>query len=92
MVNTGWVDGPSETNCRISLKITRQLVTSAVSGDLNNVEYENLDIFNLKIPIFCPNIDNRILNPKNIWKSPNHWESAAIDLKFRFDQNFEKYI
>lgn len=90
LVNTGWCGGAAGTVPRMKLKYTREMVTAAISGELNNVEYEKDDIFNLYIPKECPNVPSEILNPKNVWKDKEKYLESAKNLAGKFVDNFAK--
>lgn len=90
LVNTGWCGGSAGTVPRMKLKYTREMVSAAISGKLNNVEYEKDEIFNLNIPKECPNIPSEILNPRNLWKDEDEYLKAALDLSKKFVENFSK--
>ncbi|MBR6521935.1 MAG: phosphoenolpyruvate carboxykinase (ATP) [Oscillospiraceae bacterium] len=88
LVNTGWCGGAAGTVPRMNLKYTRAMVTAALSGALNEVEYELDPIFNVNIPKSCPNVPEEILNPKNLWKDAAAYEDAAKKLASEFVKNF----
>ena len=90
LVNTGWVGGAAGTVPRMKLKYTRAMVTAALAGELNQVEYELDPIFNVNIPKTCPNVPEEILNPRNAWADKAAYEAQAKDLAKRFAENFEK--
>ena len=88
LVNTGWCGGAAGTVPRMNLKYTRAMVTAALSGALNEVEYELDPIFNVQIPKSCPNVPEEILNPKNLWKDQAAYEESAKKLASEFVKNF----
>ena len=90
LVNTGWCGGAAGTVPRMKLKYTRAMVTAALAGDLDNVEYELDPIFNVNIPKSCPNVPAEILNPKNIWEDKAAYEASAKNLAKKFADNFAK--
>ena len=90
LVNTGWCGGAAGTVPRMKLKYTRAMVTAALAGDLDNVEYELDPIFNVNIPKSCPNVPSEILNPKNIWEDKAAYEASAQNLAKKFADNFAK--
>ena len=90
LVNTGWVGGAAGTVPRMKLKYTRAMVTAALAGELDGVEYELDPIFNVNIPKTCPNVPEEILNPRNAWADKAAYEAQAKDLAKRFAENFEK--
>ncbi|UII31566.1 phosphoenolpyruvate carboxykinase (ATP) [Fulvivirga ulvae] len=91
LVNTGWSGGPYGIGSRMSLKITRGLITAALNGDLNDVEYEKHEIFGLNMPKTCPNVPESVLNPKNTWADKEAYDLKANDLANAFNKNFEKF-
>lgn len=91
LVNTGWTGGPYGVGSRISLKITRALITAALNGQLNDVEYETHEIFGLMMPKSCPNVPDEVLNPKKTWKDPVAYDKEANDLANAFNENFKKF-
>lgn len=88
LVNTGWCGGAAGTVPRMKLKYTRAMVSAALSGELNNVEYELDPIFNVNIPKSCPNVPAEILNPKKQWTDQNAYEISAKALAMKFAENF----
>ncbi len=91
LINTGWSGGPFGVGERMSLKYTRAMITAALNGDLDNVEYHKHEIFGLDIPMECPNVPNEVLDPKNTWEDKNAYDDKANDLASKFVANFEKY-
>lgn len=90
LVNTGWCGGAAGTVPRMKLKYTRAMVSAALAGELNNVEYELDPIFNLNIPKTCPNVPSEILNPRNVWEDMAKYEESAKTLAKKFQENFAK--
>ncbi|MGB9809576.1 MAG: phosphoenolpyruvate carboxykinase (ATP), partial [Caldanaerobacter sp.] len=54
LVNTGWSGGPYGVGTRIKLEYTRRMVSAALKGELDKVEFTKDPIFNLNIPVSCP--------------------------------------
>ena len=91
LVNTGWSGGPYGIGSRINLAYTRAMVTAALNGSLDDVEFVKDPIFNLSIPTSCPGVPSEILNPKNTWADKEAYEKATKNLATRFAENFKKY-
>ena len=64
LVNTGWTGGPYGTGSRMKLKYTRAMITAALNGELEKVEYKHDDLFNLDIPQSCPGAPSEVMNPR----------------------------
>ena len=91
LVNTGWIGGPYGVGHRISLKYTRRLIKAALNGELNDVSFTNLAVFNLKIPSYCPEVPGEILHPRNSWDDKSSYNSKRIELANLFIKNFEQF-
>ncbi|MBN1113287.1 MAG: phosphoenolpyruvate carboxykinase (ATP) [Bacteroidales bacterium] len=89
LVNTGWIGGSYGTGRRIDLKSTRAIIDAILNGDLENAEFETLPIFNLNIPKEVNGVEKNILNPRNIWESPENWDIEAKELAKKFINNFK---
>ncbi len=91
MINTGWIGGAYGTGSRISLKYTREMINAALSGKLNNVEYEKHPVFGMMMPKQCPNVPAELLNPRNTWAKKSAYDEKAKELAAMFIKNFENY-
>jgi phosphoenolpyruvate carboxykinase (ATP) len=50
LLNTGWVGGPYGVGKRISIQHTRALLTAALRGELEDVDYREDPIFGFQVP------------------------------------------
>lgn len=91
LVNTGWCGGAAGTVPRMKLRYTRAMVSAALSGALDDVEYVLDPIFNVYIPRSCPEVPSEILDPRNVWTDKAAYEKAAHTLAEKFRDNFKKY-
>jgi phosphoenolpyruvate carboxykinase (ATP) len=91
LLNTGWVGGKYGVGSRIKLSYTRSLITAALNGELDNVEYGTTPYFKLNFPKSCPNVPTEILEPKNAWQDKALFEQTAQNLAASFVKNFEQY-
>lgn len=91
LVNTGWTGGPYGTGKRMSLKYTRALIAAALNGELDNVQYENHEIFGVAMPKQCPGVPSEVLNPRNTWQDKDAYDAKANQLAGAFLKNFEKF-
>ena len=74
----------------MKLKYTRAMVTAALNGSFDNVEYKHDDIFNLDIPQSCPDVPSEIMNPRDTWADKDAYDAQAKKLAKMFQDNFEK--
>ena len=91
MINTGWSGGPYGIGSRMKLAYTRAMITAALEGKLDNVEFEAHPVFGMMMPKECPNVPSAILNPRNTWEDKNAYDEKAVSLGKQFVKNFEKY-
>jgi phosphoenolpyruvate carboxykinase (ATP) len=91
LVNTGWSGGPYGVGKRINLTYTRAMVRAALTDGLADTEFYNDGIFNLEIPISCPEVPSEILEPRNTWSDKRKYDSSARKLARLFVKNFEKF-
>jgi len=91
LINTGWTGGPHGVGERIKLKYTRAMITAALKGELNNMNYQTTDVFGLRIPESCPGVPSEMLDARNTWTDKNAFDNKANTLAEYFINNFEKY-
>ncbi len=91
LINTGWSGGPYGIGKRIDLKYTRLMVSSAINGNLNDVDYHHHEIFNLDYPDTCPKVPSEILDPKNTWHDKEKYDFSAKRLSNLFVTSFKKF-
>jgi phosphoenolpyruvate carboxykinase (ATP) len=91
LVNTGWTGGAYGIGSRIKLAYTRALITAALEGKLENIEYGETPFFKLRFPKACPNVPTEIMEPRNTWKDKNAFDIQASKLAAGFVKNFEQY-
>lgn len=92
LVNTGWIGGTAREVGRIPLKYTRAMISAAISGALNDVEYKLDPILNVYVPASCPGVPADMLWPENSWADTEKYQKAARKLASQFEMNFsEKY-
>jgi phosphoenolpyruvate carboxykinase (ATP) len=91
LVNTGWCGGPYGIGSRIKLAYTRALITAALNGDLDSVEYLSSPVFGLNTPKSCPNVPSDILYPRNVWPDKDMFDEKANVLANLFIKNFEQF-
>jgi len=92
LLNTGWSGGAYGKGKRISIKDTRSLLNAALRGDLDEkkVKHETHPVFNMRMPTSCPNVDAKILNPRNTWTDKAAYDAQAVKLRDMFRKNFQE--
>jgi phosphoenolpyruvate carboxykinase (ATP) len=91
LINTGWSGGSYGVGQRMKLSYTRAMITSALEGKLNNVEFEKLPIFDLAYPTSCEGVPSELLNPRATWLDKQAYDETANNLAVKFVKNFEKF-
>lgn len=91
LVNTGWSGGPYGIGSRMKIQYTRAMLDAALTGKLDDVEYDTEPLFNLKIPKSCAGVPAEVLNPRNTWKDKNAYDDSAKKLSRMFIDNFKEF-
>ncbi len=91
LINTGWTGGPYGVGTRMKLSYTRAMITAALNGELDGVEFEQHSVFGLAMPKTCPNVPSEVLSPRGAWASKETYDQKANELAEEFNKNFAKY-
>ncbi len=91
LINTGWSGGSYGEGERIKLKYTRAMITAALEGKLDDVDYVVHEVFGLSMPTSCPDVPSEILSPKSTWKDSEAYDAKANVLAEKFNNNFKKF-
>ena len=91
MINTGWSGGPFGKGNRINLSYTRAMITAALGGALDNVDYQPHPVFGMAMPLHCPGVPPELLNPRLTWPDSAAYDEMAAKVAGWFIKNFEKY-
>ena len=88
LLNTGWSGGPYGVGKRMDIVLTRRLVDAALNGELDDVEYEEDELFHVLVPKSCEGVDDEILQPRNTWKDKREFDKRAEKLANDFLNHF----
>ncbi len=91
LINTGWTGGAYGTGHRMKLGYTRTMITAALSGVLDEVNFKMHPIFGVAVPGAVPGVPAEILDPRNTWADKGAYDRTAANLAEKFVKNFEKY-
>ena len=91
LVNTGWTGGPPGVGKRMSIAHTRAMLTAALTGQLDNVQYRKHPIFNLDIPMTCPGVPDSVLDARTTWPDKAAYDAQAKKLAAMFIENFKAF-
>ena len=58
----------------MSLKVTRKIIDSIHSGELERAATVNIPVFNLAVPKACKDVDSNILIPRNTWADKSAYD------------------
>ena len=91
LVNTGWAGGSAAMGAkRMKLRYTRAMVTAALNGSFDNVEFKHHDVFNVDYPTSCPNVPDEMLDARGMWEDKAAYDAQANKLAAMFTDNFTK--
>ncbi len=91
LVNTGWTGGAFGTGKRMPIKATRALLTAALDGSLNQVEFRKDPNFGFEVPVSVPGVDDKLLDPRQTWTDASAYDAQAQKLVSMFSDNFAQY-
>ncbi len=91
LVNTGWMGGAYGVGRRFALPHTRAMVSAALAGALDDVEYGTDPVFGLHFPKRCPGVPEEVLNPRNTWADKSAYDAMANRLAQAFIDNFQQF-
>ena len=91
LINTGWTGGSYGVGSRMKLSYTRAMITAALEGKLDQVDFETLPMFELAIPTSCEGVPSELLNPRNTWENKEEYDATAERLAEKFIDNFKKF-
>tara|TARA_A100001037_G_scaffold298408_1_gene322075 strand:- start:743 stop:2320 length:1578 start_codon:yes stop_codon:yes gene_type:complete len=91
LVNTGWQKGKYGEGARINISVTRSLIDAALAGKINDVDYMIDPVFGLHVPLQCPDVDEKLLIPRDLWDHKDEYDKCSYRLACAFEHNFRKY-
>jgi phosphoenolpyruvate carboxykinase (ATP) len=91
LVNTGWTGGPYGVGKRMKIAYTRSIIRAALSGALDAVAFEKDPVFNLDIPVSCPDVPADVLKPRATWSDGAAYDEQAAKLARMFVANFKNF-
>jgi len=91
LINTGWSGGPYGVGARMDIRLTRRLVSAALSGALRDCPTTVDKFFHLHVPTACPGVeDAKVLQPRNTWGVARKFDARARKLAGEFSAHFDK--
>jgi phosphoenolpyruvate carboxykinase (ATP) len=91
LINTGWSGGSYGVGSRMKLRFTRSMITAAMNGQLDNVEFKTHQVFGLAMPTAVPDVPSELLLPRETWADKDAYDATANKLAAAFVKNFQKY-
>ncbi|QUS36528.1 phosphoenolpyruvate carboxykinase [Falsirhodobacter algicola] len=92
LVNTGWTGGAYGTGRRMPIKATRALLTAALDGTLDAVQFRKDPNFGFEVPVDVPGVDGALLDPRGTWADGAAYDAQAQKLVTMFAENFAQYV
>ncbi len=91
LVNTGWTGGAYGTGKRMPISATRALLTAALNGSLDKVEFRRDPNFGFEVPVAVPGVPEDLLDPRRTWADGAGYDAQAKKLVGMFADNFAQY-
>jgi phosphoenolpyruvate carboxykinase (ATP) len=70
---------------------TRALLTAALDGSLNAVQFRRDPNFGFEVPVDVPGVEPSLLDPRTTWSDPAAYDAQAAKLVAMFVANFAQY-
>ena len=74
------------------IRATRALLTAALDGSLNEVEFRKDSNFGFDVPVSVAGVADVLLDPRQTWSDTAAYDAQAAKLVKMFAANFEKYL
>jgi phosphoenolpyruvate carboxykinase (ATP) len=91
LINTGWFGGPYGVGERMQLAYTREMVTAALNGSIEEAAFTEVPFFGLLCPDRVHGVPSELLFPRNTWEDKERYDAKAKELAQRFINNFKKF-
>ncbi|MEL7834839.1 phosphoenolpyruvate carboxykinase (ATP) [Fodinibius sp. Rm-B-1B1-1] len=91
LINTGWTGGPYGEGHRMDLPHTRQMLSEALDGNLDDATFDIDPVFGLAIPEEINGVPSEILIPRNTWADKEAYDEKAKKLAAMFAKNFKQF-
>ena len=75
----------------MSIAHTRAMVTAALSGALDDATFRRDPLFNVDVPVACPEVPAHVLNPRETWSHGADYDVQAQKLAAMFVENFRNF-
>lgn len=73
------------------IRATRALLSAALDGSLNKVEFRTDPNFGFEVPVSVPGVADVILDPRRTWADKAAYDAQARKLVDMFVANFTQY-
>ena len=67
------------------------MITAALTGQLDRLEYKKHPVFNLDVPAACPGVPEGVLDPRGTWPDAAKYDEQAAKLAKMFVDNFKTF-
>jgi phosphoenolpyruvate carboxykinase (ATP) len=67
------------------------MIRAALSGALDAVGYQKDPVFNLDVPLSCPDVPAGVLQPRATWSDAAAYDAQAAKLARMFVENFKTF-
>ena len=67
------------------------MVDAILDGSIDHSGFETLPVFNLQVPKHINGVDDKILNPRNLWADKNAYDASLRKLGGLFIENFKLF-
>ena len=70
---------------------TRAMIAAALDSRVAEVEHRRDPIFNIDVPVSCPDVPTAVLDPRTRWADGDAYDAQARRLAAMFVDNFKAF-
>lgn len=91
LINTGWIGGAHGVGKRIAIQETRKMVRAVLNDGLAGGEFRKDPVFGFDVPVTCPGVDSKLLNPRELWDDKDDYDREYLSLAEKFKESFDQF-
>jgi phosphoenolpyruvate carboxykinase (ATP) len=73
------------------ISYTREIIRAILEARLARIDTVTEKAFGLSIPVKCPGVPDRVLDPRQTWGDPEAYDVQARKLAAMFQDNFKAF-
>lgn len=67
------------------------MVRAVLNDGLLNGEFRTDPVFGFEVPVTCPGVDSKLLNPRDLWEDKDDYDMEYRGLAEKFKESFDQF-